>query len=227
MKFTRFLAALVIALPLVGWQALFADAPNGPGCFAASSFHESWIKVGERTCLKCHVPGGEAAESSFLLSVDSNAPQNCSAFTQMALELEDDGRPRLIVKATGGLDHGGGEVVKADSSELRILQEFARSVRDKPTPSSQAPITDDLASFFDGVAMLSDQRLLRRLTLSLAARLPTDDERRVVASQGLKGIEPVLAAVMTEEAFYQRLQEGFNDILLTRGYNGNGEDALS
>ena len=227
MKCSRVLAAALIMLPLADWQALAGDPPSGPGCYAASEFHDSWIKVGERLCLKCHVPDGDASESRFVLGVDLDARQNCMAFTSMALELEDDGRALLIVKATGGLDHGGGEVVKADSTELRILQEFVRAVRQKRNSSIQTPITDDLASFFDGVAMLSDQRLLRRITLSLAARLPTDDERKQVASRGLKGIESVLTVVMTEDAFYRRLQEGFNDILLTRGYNGNGEDALS
>ncbi len=227
MQLISFRNVVILFMVLTDAHAVAGDKDGAPGCFAASAFHDSWIKVGERICLKCHVPDGDAAESQFVLSVDLSAPQNCTAFAKMALELEDDGRARLIVKATGGLDHGGGEVVKADSTELRILQEFVRSLREKPTPLSQTPITDDLTSFFDGVSMLSDQRLLRRVTLSLAARLPTDDERETVASQGLKGIETVLTAVMTEAAFYQRLQEGFNDILLTRGYNGNGEDALS
>ncbi len=148
----------------------------------------------------------------------------------MARRQEEGGRARLLVKATGGLDHGGGEVVKADSSELRILQEFVGRVQEKAAPASERhppQHDDDLASFFDGVEMLSDQRLLRRVTLSLAARLPTDEERQAVAADGMNAFEPVLAALMTEDAFYQRLQEGFNDIFLTLGYNGNGEDVLS
>ena len=198
-----------------------------PGCLAANAFRDSWIKVGERICMKCHTVGGEAEDSHFLLGDYSTVLQNCNAFTAMALQIEEDGRTRLIAKATGGLEHGGGEVLKADSAELRILQQFVRSVREKPAEANQPPHADDLTSFFDGVTMLSDQRLLRRITLSLAARLPTDDERRMVGSQGLNGIKPVLASIMREDAFYQRLQEGFNDILLTRGYIGNGEDALS
>ena len=35
-----------------------------------------------------------------------------------------------------------------------------------------------------------------------------------------------IEALMKEEAFYDRLKEGFNDIFLTLGYNGNAEDAL-
>ena len=34
------------------------------------------------------------------------------------------------------------------------------------------------------------------------------------------------AGVLDEEAFYTRLREGFNDIFLTLGYDGNADDAL-
>jgi hypothetical protein len=209
-----------------------------PGCPAQSTFRDSWIKVGERICLKCHVAGGDAADSEFrLLDVlrisagerVSAVTQNCDAFTRMGLVREQDGRSRLIVKATGGLDHGGGEVLKADSTELRVLREFVDSLKKKANKGQaiHALDADDLTSFFDGVSMLSDQRLLRRVTLSLAARLPTDAERQTVDAQGLAAFESILAVLMQEDAFYERLQEGFNDIFLTLGYAGNGETVLS
>ena len=165
------------------------------GCPAQSTFRDSWIKVGERICLKCHVAGGDAADSKFRLqdvlriSADervSAVTQNCDVFTRMGLVRDKDGRSRLIVKATGGLDHGGGEVLKADSTELSVLQEFVDSLKRKPTETHPAQVldTDDLKSFFDGVDMLSDQRLLRRVTLSLAARLPNASEQHVVDAPG-------------------------------------------
>ena len=207
-------------------------------CPAQSTFRESWIKVGERICLKCHVADGDAADSEFRLRDVSRVPiiervfavkQNCDAFTRLAMVTEAGGHSRLIVKATGGLDHGGGEVLTANSTELRVLQQFVRSLKGKPTDThpGQSPDTDDPASFFDGVDMLADQRLLRRVTLSLVARLPTDLEQQAVDVQGLNAFEPVLAALMKEDAFYERLLEGFNDIFLTLGYNGNGDDVLS
>ncbi|MCP4783779.1 MAG: DUF1592 domain-containing protein [Fuerstiella sp.] len=147
----------------------------------------------------------------------------------MATVAEEGGDSRMIVKATGGLDHGGGEVVKAESTELRVLQEFVRSVQRKPTAThaDQTPDIDDLTSFFDGVDMLSDQRLLRRITLSLAARLPTGVEKQSVEAEGLIAFDALLAELMKEEAFYERLLEGFNDIFLTLGYAGNGDAVLS
>ena len=218
--------------PITGLHSVGAAPPSELGCFSGKAFYDSWIKVGERVCVKCHVPKGDAGASNFLLSDDRNSVQsgsmNCEAFTRMALEIEEDGRSRLLIKATGGLDHGGGVVVHTESTEFRILQEFVRSVSGTQNqPAEGRPYVDDLSNYFDGVEMLSDQRLLRRITLSLAARLPSDQERQEVASKGLDGIGTVLDSVMKEEAFYRRLKEGFNDIFLTLGYNGNGEDALS
>ena len=75
--------------------------------------------------------------------------------------------------------------------------------------------------------MMSPRRLLRRVTLSLAARLPTKQEHATIEKGGLKAIDAVLDDIMEEDAFYERLQEAFNDILLTRGYDGVAEGALS
>ncbi len=218
--------------------SVMAAEPQQPGCFAASSFHDAWIKVGERTCLKCHNADGEAADSQFLLrdaSKISTAERpgvlvgNCSAFTRMAVAKDDNGQSRLLSKATGGLEHGGGEVLKRDSTAFRVLKDFVDSLsKSTPTPDGSKLLIDgDLSSFFDGVEMIPDQQLLRRITLSLAARLPSDDERQAIETGGLKSLEPTLAALMREDAFYERLLEGFNDIFLTLGYNGNGEDVLS
>ena len=43
----------------------------------------------------------------------------------------------------------------------------------------------------------------------------------------MDALDEVLDQIMTEEAFYIRLKEGFNDIFLTDGYEGNGELILS
>ena len=70
--------------------------------------------------------------------------------------------------------------------------------------------------------MLDDRQLLRRATLSLAGRLPTEDRSlHAVAAGGLKAVPGILDEVMREDAFYDRLREGFNDIFLTLGVDGN------
>ncbi len=83
------------------------------------------------------------------------------------------------------------------------------------------------APFFEGLQMMSPERLLRRVTLSLAGRLPSQNERAAVETQGLEAMDAILDEVMGEDAFYERLKEGFNDIFLTDGYDGNSETVLS
>ncbi len=199
--------------------------------------NEVWAKVGERLCLKCHNAKGDASDSRFLLKDPMNDPahrtellqHNHAAFARMA-RMQKDGQSRLLVKITGGLDHGGEIVLKPDSTGYRILEQFVRRSDGNPAPARPhtPTITDaDIGAFFDGLQMVSPQRLLRRVTLSLAARLPTEKEGAAVNAGGLAAMGGVLDQLMTEEAFYARLAEGFNDIFLTQGYNGNAEIVLS
>lgn len=194
---------------------------------------EVWAKVGERSCLKCHNAQGDAADSKFLLmdatrnraTRDEAIRDNHLAFRQMATAIEK-GESRLLLKIVGDLDHGGGEVLKEDSTGFQILSRFVRRANGKPDDRPMVA-DDDAPPFFDGIETLSPRRLLRRVTLSLAGRLPTKEELAAVEKDGLKAINVTLDAVMREDAFYERLQEAFNDILLTRGYDGGGESALS
>ena len=71
--------------------------------------------------------------------------------------------------------------------------------------------------------MLDDRRLLRRATLSLVGRLPTEAEISAMAKDGQQSMPAILDAVMKEGAFYDRLREGYNDIFLTLGIDGNAD----
>jgi hypothetical protein len=194
---------------------------------------EVWAKVGVRKCLTCHKPGGDAEESRFVLAdprkVDGAArdeamKQNRAAFAKMAALKEKD-QSRLLLKVVGQLDHGGEDVLKADSAEYRILAEFVRRVNTPVDPKAVA-VDPKGPPFFDGVVMLDDARLLRRVTLSLAGRLPTDAELAAVAKDGRKALPAILDAVMKEDAFFARLREGFNDIFLTLGVDGNPDQTV-
>ena len=56
------------------------------------------------------------------------------------------------MKVTGGLDHGGEDVLKPDSKGYLILAEFVRRVNAPPSTTPR-PVVDDknLPPFFDGV----------------------------------------------------------------------------
>jgi hypothetical protein len=222
--------------------AQLKNSQNQPAaiCLQVDQFFidEVWAKVGERTCLKCHQTGADAGESQFLLlptgAIESNETKgmqlNRLAFASMAKMIEQD-QSRLLQKVVGGLDHGGGVVIKPDSTGYKILERFVKRL----TPKDSTAVADtdiEQASesnppFFEGVSMLNPSRLLRRVSLSLVGRLPTVQEQELIEQHGLDAMDGILDAMMTEDAFYTRLKEGFNDIFLTIGIEDNAETLLS
>ncbi|MDC0157550.1 DUF1592 domain-containing protein [Verrucomicrobia bacterium] len=223
---------LLMALPTFAMVASLACADDRQLQPDRFFVEEVWAKVGELSCLECHRDGGEAEESSFVLRqtillqgkslIDANR-ENFAAFLKMA-RARKDGLPKLLRKPIGELDHEGQVVLTPQSTGHLLLGEFVRNLGEEKKPDGKEK---NPKPFFDGVTMVNDQSLLRRLTLSLAGRLPRPGERDLIKKDGLDEIGTVLDRVMTEDAFYERLKEGFNDIFLTNGYDGNGELILS
>jgi hypothetical protein len=228
-------------LPVYPLSAAAEATPCVAGVIPAKGvdpFETVWLQVGAQSCLKCHKQGGDAEDSEFILhdpAKDSSPHQqeswqhNQTTFQKMAGVREKDGS-RLLMKASGGLDHGGEDVLKPGSPRFQVLEHFVQRVQAgtwQAALSVPAKLSGPETDFFAGVTMVDDRRLLRRLTLSLAGRLPTADEDRQIRQGGLKALSAVLETVMKEEAFYDRLAEAFNDIFLTRGYGDGAESALS
>ncbi len=235
-RFSPHLLAGVAALMLTGGGQGFGAAHSGPSCLAKDHYFEEevWTKVGAQSCLKCHKPGGDAEDSKFILKDPSRETGsareaalrfNHAAFATSAASMEKD-ESRLLLKAIGKLDHGGDDVLKPDSAGHKILQEFVRRVNGKEATPAITKVKDQ-PPFFEGITMLDDRALLRRATLSLGARLPAEAELAVVKEGGLRALGPILDAVMKEDAFYERLREGFNDIFLTLGVDGGEASILT
>jgi hypothetical protein len=196
---------------------------------------EVWAKVGRQKCLTCHRKGGDAEKSKFVLldprkstgtARDQAMRHNRIAFARMATVKEKD-KYRMLLKVLGELDHGGADVLQPESAEYRILAGFVRRVNGADTGKTPAVAADPRARpFFEGVVMLDNRRLLRRVTLSLAGRLPSKGELAAIGRDGLKALPAILDAVMKEDAFYDRLREGFNDIFLTLGVDGNADQTV-
>jgi hypothetical protein len=218
-------------------QTADVEAGPAPACCSMDRFFEReiWAKVAERKCLKCHNSTGDAADTKLVLNnVDdllSGNPvglqQNLKSFLELANTRENE-QSRLLLKATGGLEHGGGKVLEPESPEYRILADFVNGLSRSPTEQPFDPAVDEYESppFFQDVSMMSPERLLRRVTLSLAGRLPTPEEIASVQKDGMPALEKVLDAVLKEDAFYVRLKEGFNDVFLTLGIEDNADAAL-
>ncbi|MCA9063981.1 MAG: hypothetical protein KDA96_13010 [Planctomycetaceae bacterium] len=229
---------LVVGLPTETSFGQDADATNADATAAACMrpvdawfASEVWAKVGELECLKCHRAGGDAEDSRLVLREVPVAAasgksellrHNQSAFARMA-KIRQDGHSLLLLKVTGGMDHGGREVLPQDSTGYRILADFVRRLETPLPPTADTATIDDMDSFFDGIPMLEERRLLRRATLSLAGRLPSEAELTTVTNGGPTALRQVLDSVTREDAFHLRLKEAFNDIFLTLGIDGNAD----
>ncbi|HEY6168071.1 MAG TPA: DUF1592 domain-containing protein [Verrucomicrobiae bacterium] len=235
---SSFSVLVAVALLTAGARGEALKPYTGAGCAAMDPYFsdEVWAKVGALECVKCHKAGGDAEDSKFVLldtsrsqgaARDEAMRQNWSAFTQMA-RLKEGGRSRLLLKATGEIKHGGKRVLLSDSAGYRILADFVRRVNVPPSAWRAREVAGDKNAppFFDGIVMLDDRKLLRRVTLSLSGRLPTEAEFAAVKRDGLKALPTILDELMTEDAFYDRLREGFNDIFLTVGADGNADQTF-
>ncbi len=212
------------------------NCPVAPAANASEAWFatEVWAKVGRLKCLRCHRAAGDAAQTSFVLLDPAASLQtrpldalrhNLQAFTNAA-RLHVDGQPSLLHKPLGSLEHGGGIVLTADSTEMQILRDFhSRAQQVQQNPSTTAPLPQT-PPFFTGVTLASEQQLLRRATLSLTGRLPTDAEQQQVASGGQPALADILMTLQHEEAYYRRLREAFNDIFLVLGVDGNPDSTV-
>ena len=85
-----------------------------------------WAKVGEAICLRCHTATGDAKGSDFILVKPQSVADAAAisaigeAFWEQALR-DENGESLLIAKATGGLEHGGGQVVVPDLAAWQVL----------------------------------------------------------------------------------------------------------
>jgi hypothetical protein len=78
----------------------------------------------------------------------------------------------------------------------------------------------------DALTLESNPETLRRVALQLVSRLPTAAEAARVNAEGAAGLRAVINTMMDEPAFYERLDEIFNDWLHTNRYlSTNGSEA--
>ena len=160
------LSIIYVVSPSYAQEVIETEHDLGPECLAINNFfaNEVWAKVGERTCLKCHNTKGDASDSEFLLLDTTSNPSNRekairhnhAAFQRVA-SAKENGTSLLLSKISGGLDHGGGEVFKSDSTEYRILKRYVR--RASGLPDEGPEVTEyDALPLFDEIVMMSPRR---------------------------------------------------------------------
>ena len=162
------------------------------------------------TCASCHTPGGAAEQrgAKFKMYRDTYpdfVSANMNELRSYA-RLEVDDTPLLLLKPLGEWDHGGGDILSKDSEEYKILTKFVNDLREGGDRRCNG--NDQL-----GVEYLDNKATARKAAITLAGRFPTDQEFAEIETDG--GLDKFLEKLTTEELFYDRLREIWNDALLT------------
>jgi hypothetical protein len=167
-------------------------------------------------CIGCHNAYGRAAEfQAYTLRFpdDPDAPvENVATLSTLTFPfLTDSGEnmPFLIAKPTGGTDHFGGVVLQAGDPAIDQLHAFVQRLDDDTVCPEEEPV--DMLS---AVEFMNATATLRKATFALTGRFP--DAAEMDAFSGGEGDLPdAIDALMTEDGFYDRIMELYNDILLT------------
>lgn len=182
-----------------------ANTPeNTTGTVSNDSSHEyseASIAIYLQDCSACHGANGSGTASAPALI----ACANCSSATQLASVIRDT----MPLGMSSDCDQAC-----ADDLAQYILGEF------------NAANTELVGATVGFIQTLNSAQTLRKATQQLLSRLPTLGEYQLAAAAGDAGLGTLIDNMMTEDAFYLRLSEIFNDYLLTDKYHSsNGAEA--
>ncbi len=176
-----------------------------------------WAPTVAQTCIGCHNPTGEAKDTSYVLHASSEAgylEANLAVIKSVA-ELEKGGKSLILLKPTGGIEHQGGVQLDPASQEYKDFEQLVTMLKEGNDCETNK------AGFFAGVELAGPHVTLRKMTLSLAARVPSDAEIKAVDEKGFDAFGTILDQLMTEEAFFERIRESYNNLFLTDQYISN------
>ncbi|MDP7037581.1 MAG: hypothetical protein QGI45_00360 [Myxococcota bacterium] len=205
----------------------FGDDLGGNGCVSDLDYfaQDVWQAFMSTQCFACHNASGLASGTDLVLKGASESDylqDNFNIVKNISTQTVDD-VSILLLKPTNQLNHGGGERFGVASSEYGALQELLGRFAQPTDCISDPPIVDP--PFLDYFAVLEQSELtaaLRKATLNLVGRLPEAQEVASVENAGEDAFRAVLENILSEEAFFDRLKELYNDIFLTDRYiSGN------
>lgn len=192
---------------------------GSPACVSAkATFAKTVWPAMTTTCTTCHVSGGAASGSGFVLAGGA-AAQNFNIVSAYAKK--DD--VALLGKAIGQLNHDGGAPFGNTNDQrykdLAALLPAMKTACD--TTTTAGPTT---AKYWEGVTFASDSKVLGRAAIIFAGRNPTAAEEAAVMSGGKPVLRQTIRGYMQGPAFDAFLDETAETHFLARGTQilGNG-----
>ena len=195
--------------------------PDDTTSVAAETFEaELESAVVQAKCILCHVEGGLARNSSLQFQ-RTNTASALNNFASLSAYVDEKGAELLLSKITGGDGHAGGMQLSQDSEGYEAVERVIAAINELDNPtyyafsgSSEGPSARQ-ASFLTEVTLEPRESTLRRATLLLQGRLPTEQESKAVASDA--ALRVALRNLMQGAAFREFVVTSVNDRLLTDG----------
>jgi hypothetical protein len=216
------LASLGLVVSCVTEVPMDPEPPVQADCVPTETYFqdEVWNTFMGNTCFACHNPQGVAGQTDLVLvgsAVANYLDTNLATVADVAA-LERDGTSIMLLKPSAEVEHGGGLIFERGSPEYVALEGLVERL--KNPVACEVVESDD---FFNDVETLDNGATLRKATLSLAGRLPTDEELAQVEDGDVEDLDAVLDSLLEEDAFYDRLIEMYNDKFLTDRYLRNDD----
>jgi hypothetical protein len=210
-----------------------ADAPlKTDPCFnAEQSF--AWELYGSvfSRCIGCHNQFGLARQVGVQLRLSfpgepDFASRNVAilgTYAATTVDVNGEATPILVAKPTQGIAHVGGEVIKPDGPEARLLASFVDKLQHPPS-CKQAP-PDEAALALAGLTLASPKETFGRAKFALTGSVATPEELDAMGDDE-RALDEQLDTLLGSDAFLGRVQDMYNDWLLTDAYSSivRGDD---
>lgn len=180
-------------------------------------FLQNTWPVLNNACIGCHKIGGVTSPLNFVAeTVTGFNDSNFDMFKTISDKKDSNGVSIILTKAANtNSDHGGSQRFPTSDPRYIALENMVAR--------TESCIDDSTGQ--TGVILNTPYERLRKNTLALAGRLPTLTEENSVNSASTNAaidiaINSILDQIMTENAFFDRLKEIYNDLLLTNAFPG-------
>ena len=166
-----------------------------------------------RRCEGCHTGSAPlTTPNGFAFPNDPPDAADFELFHTIA-GIDSGGESLILVKATGGASHVGGDLFP-DRELDQDYETFAAFVGRAAACQEDPPVNQVTINLGSGYEQL------HKVVGSLASRVPSSDEANAVDGAPDQAaidtaLDPILDGLMEEEAFYVRVQEIYNDLFLT------------
>lgn len=197
---------------------------SGPGACVSNRDYfdqEVWAPVLSRYCVRCHAPGGLAAEKNAkLILLPPSYPNFMDlnlANVSLVAKLSFTSESVLLLKPLGKMGHGGARVLPEGSQEYEALKTLVGKLNGGAGCQATSPLTA-----LNEAQLLDPGATLRKASLQLTGKLPDPNTTQALQLSALgasqSSLEQAILKLTDDAAFYQRLKTLFNDTLLTDQY---------